>query len=238
MARASLFIVSRTPLLARRWAKLFDHECSAAVRDLEKFRFAGEEQAPRPDLVLLDYACLTEPQADFLRRLKAIYPKTSFILTSFAFLDNSRIVEMLEAGADDYFSQSFPPDLVRAKIRAHLRRIGAGKASRPDAKRFVKGGKNLRLNVPLRRVYRRADGARWEPLVFLTPSECVVLEALFSRAPAPVERGMLRDLIARDADSGIRISSVDKHIESLRGKLAPEGRRIRTIYGKGYSWDE
>ncbi|MDE2312701.1 MAG: response regulator transcription factor, partial [Elusimicrobia bacterium] len=221
--------------MAHRWAALFENECAAAVQSLEKFKFKGAKGTPCPDLVLLDYACLCEPQPDFLRRLKAVYPKTSFILTSFAFLDNARIVDMLEAGADDYFSQSLPPDLVRAKVRAHLRRVEPGIASRAASKRFLNGGKALKLDASLRRVYRRKDGGAWRPAASLTPSECAVLEALISRAPAPVERGTLRDLIARGAGGGLRVSSVDKHIEALRAKLDSDGRRIRTIYGKGYS---
>jgi two-component system response regulator BaeR len=128
----------------------------------------------------------------------------------------------LELGADDYLCKPFSPRELMARIKAILRRAGAG-APAPalaidEAARLIKlHGHTLDL----------------------TPSEFAILAALARRPGQVFSRAQLLDAARADSlDATDR--AIDSHIKNLRRKIdaaAPGLEAIRSIYGLGYRLD-
>jgi DNA-binding response OmpR family regulator len=132
----------------------------------------------------------------------------------------------LEAGADDYIVKPFRPAELRSRIRAVLRRVGAGSGGVTAPLRFGP----LALDPGRREVQR--DGREIE----LTFSEFEILHALMSRRDRVHSRHDL--LRAIWGDSAYRDPrSIDVHVRHLREKLetrAEEPELILTVRGAGY----
>lgn len=90
---------------------------------------------------------------------------------------------------------------------------------------------NLIVNRVERRVHIRKEGT-WTS-VKLTPIEYGLLECLLASKNQILTR---KDLIGRVWSPGSDISNrvVDTHVCTLRRKLGPIGRDLRTIFNEGY----
>jgi two-component system response regulator MprA len=129
----------------------------------------------------------------------------------------------LDAGADDYLVKPFALDELLARLRALLRRSGAGE---DDELRFA----DLVLD-PRTREVRRGERA-----IDLTRTEFNLLE-LFLRNPRQV---LTRSVIFERVwgyDFGFASNSLDVYIGYLRRKLEAGGepRLIQTVRGVGYA---
>jgi DNA-binding response OmpR family regulator len=136
----------------------------------------------------------------------------------------------LEAGADDYVVKPFRPAELRSRIRAVMRRVGAGDGRAGGALRVGP----LAVDPGLRDV--QLDG---QP-VDLTFSEFEILHALMAQRHRVHSRHDL--LRAIWGDSAYRDPrSIDVHVRHLREKLeaSPESPRlILTVRGAGYRLGE
>jgi phosphate regulon transcriptional regulator PhoB len=185
-------------------------------------------QAVAPDLIILD---LMLPELDGLevcRRLRHD-PATSFIpvimLTAKA--DEVDRVVGLEIGADDYVTKPFSPRELVARVRAVLRR------ARPAEGPIVISIGALWVDVGKHIV---AVGGREVPL---TAKEFDLLRALVEARGRVLSREFLLDRVWGYARAGdIESRTVDVHVRRLRQKLSPEGRRILTVKGVGYRFEE
>jgi DNA-binding response OmpR family regulator len=132
----------------------------------------------------------------------------------------------LEAGADDYVVKPFRPAELRSRIRAVMRRVGAGDHRATGA---LKVGA-LSLDPGLREVQR--DGRP----IDLTFSEFEILHALMGQSHRVHSRhDLLRSIWGDSAYRDPR--SIDVHIRHLREKLeaTPETPElILTVRGAGY----
>ena len=132
----------------------------------------------------------------------------------------------LEAGADDYVVKPFRPAELRSRIRAVMRRVGAGEDRAGGALAIG----SLTLDPGLREVQR--DGRP----VDLTFSEFEILHALMAQRHRVHSRHDL--LRAIWGDSAYRDPrSIDVHVRHLREKLEarPEAPQyILTVRGAGY----
>ena len=134
-------------------------------------------------------------------------------------------VEGLDAGADDYLVKPFAIEELRARVRALLRRTGAG----DDTLRFA----DLSLDNATREVYR---GDR---RLQLTRTEFNLLE-LFMRNPRQVlTRSQIYERVW-GYDFGATSNALWVYVGYLRRKLEEGGepRLLHTVRGVGYALRE
>jgi diguanylate cyclase (GGDEF)-like protein len=174
------------------------------------------------DLIVLDIQLPTLDGISICQRLRAA-GKTTPILILTALDDNTRVVDGLDTGADDYVVKPFDPEQLLARIRALCRR-----GSRPLPAPVLIWGE-LRLD-PASAIVTRGG----EPIA-LRPKEYSLLE-LFLRNP--------RRIFTRDAiidrlwtiDDCPTEHAVTNLIKDLRQRLKANGIEdpIETVYGQGY----
>jgi two-component system, OmpR family, KDP operon response regulator KdpE len=196
------------------------HAVSSAGTALDGLRLAVDE---RPDLVVLDLGLPDLDGRELLRMLRAVSAVPVIIAT--ARDDDDSVVQVLDAGADDYVLKPFQAGQLEARIRAGLRRA-AGAADAAAAPVTVG---DLIIDPRSRRVTRA--GAPVE----LSPKEFDLLAYLAARAGTVVTK---RELLADvwQLPYGGSDKTVDVHLSWLRRKLgetAAEPRLLQTVRGVG-----
>jgi DNA-binding response OmpR family regulator len=205
---------------------------AAALRDGPGFAVdwaadgeAGDDSARNRvyDLVILD---LMLPRLDglgVLRRLRAREDPTPVLILT-AKDGASSIIELLNAGADDYLAKPFDLGELIARAKALIRR-GKG-ASHPTLTAL-----DVELNT-LEQTVRRAG-----VLVDLSPTEYRILEYLIHHPRKIVsKREMLEHLYDYNWEHHSNV--IEAHVSNLRKKL--DGARpeadpvIETMRGRGY----
>ncbi|MEV0880416.1 response regulator transcription factor [Micromonospora echinofusca] len=221
MARLLLIeddLTIRTPLL--RALRERGHAVAAASTAMTGLRDALDD---RPDLVVLDLGLPDLDGRELLRMLRAVSAVPVIVAT--ARDDETEIVRVLDAGADDYVVKPFTAAQLDARIRAVLRR-GTGPASEEDPALVVGG---LRVDPRSRQV--SLDGTPVE----LTPREFDLLHHLAGRPGQVVTK---RELLAEvwRVPYGGADKTVDVHLSWLRRKLgesAQAPRYLHTVRGVG-----
>jgi two-component system, OmpR family, response regulator MprA len=175
-----------------------------------------------PDAVVLD---LMMPRVDGLevcRRMRAAGDRTPVLVLTARDGVSDR-VKGLDAGADDYLVKPFALDELLARLRALLRRSGAGAP-----------GQTLRYSDltldPVAHQVKRGDRE-----IELTRTEFLLLE-LFMLHPRQV---LTRSVIFERVwgyDFGPDSNSLEVYVSYLRRKLeaAEEPRLLHTVRGVGY----
>ena len=187
------------------------------VEGLERFR------SEPPDLVLLDIMLPRMDGYEVCRQIRRAATVPIIMLTARG--DTMDVVVGLEAGADDYVRKPFDlPELI-ARIRAALRRAGAGA---DGATEFHLGP--LAIDVGGRTVAR--DGAD----IPLTRTEFDLLHELVRHAGQVLSRDILLDRVwGYDYLGDSRL--VDVAIQRLRAKVEADPAQpelIQTVRGAGY----
>jgi DNA-binding response OmpR family regulator len=184
---------------------------------------AGLEQAvsSQPDLVVLDLGLPDVDGRTVLRMLRGASKVPVVVAT--ARDDESEIVALLDAGADDYVVKPFSAAQLDARIRAVLRRGGERKADE-----VIEVG-DLRVDPRARQA--TLEGRNLE----LTPREFALLHYLAARAGEVVSK---RELLAEvwQLPYGGADKTVDVHLSWLRRKLgetAHEPRYVHSVRGVG-----
>jgi two-component system catabolic regulation response regulator CreB len=178
------------------------------------------------DVVVLDVGLPDGSGFDVCRQLRGFSDVPVIFLT--ARNDEIDRVLGLELGADDYVTKPFSPRELVARVRARLRRAGAGPVASTDPW-VVRGA--FAIDREGHRIRYR------QQLLDLTRYEYAVLDALLQRPGAILSRAQLMDRgWDSDADSADR--TVDTHVKTLRAKLRAAGADpdpIRTHRGLGYA---
>jgi two-component system, OmpR family, KDP operon response regulator KdpE len=179
-------------------------------------------QAP-PDLVLLDLGLPDLGGYEALRMLRAVSRVPVVVIT--ARDDETEIIRVLDAGADDYVVKPFGGGQIEARIRAVLRRAAS---AQPQAGAPLTVGA-LRLDADAHEA--TLDGIPLD----LTPREFDLLHYLVAHAGQVVTK---RDLLTHvwQLPYGGADKTVDVHVSWLRRKLgetAQQPRYLHTVRGVG-----
>jgi DNA-binding response OmpR family regulator len=194
------------------------HAVSSANTAMSGLRQAVED---RPDVVVLDLGLPDLDGREVLRMLRAVSRVPVIVAT--ARDDETEIVRVLDAGADDYLIKPFGAAQLEARIRAVLRR-----ATDQEASPALTVGA---LTVSPRSREAVLDGVSLD----LSPKEFDLLHYLAARPGEVVSK---RDLLTEvwRVPYGGADKTVDVHLSWLRRKLgetAQEPRYLHTVRGVG-----
>lgn len=128
-----------------------------------------------------------------------------------------------ELGADEYVSKPFSPQVLVARIKAVMRRMGEGDEE-------VKVFKGLKIDTKGRWV--EVDGER----IDLTLKEFELLNFLVKNEGRALSREQILDAVW-DINYYGDMRTVDTHIKNLRLKLRDKGSYIQTVRGIGYRFE-
>jgi DNA-binding response OmpR family regulator len=173
------------------------------------------------DAILLDLELPDRDGMDVVRSLRAAGSATPILIMT-GRDDDEQVVRGLDAGADDYLLKPVSTDVLKARVRAAIRRGGSGPLDQ-----LVLG------DLTVDRLARTVTGTGTP--ITLTPKEFSMLEFLLLRAEQVVSRSQLLEHVWNmHFDPGSNV--VDAHVARLRQKLRavitmPE---IRTVRGVGF----
>lgn len=179
-----------------------------------------------PALVLLDLMLPKVDGYEVFRRIRE-QGDTPVIMLTARGEEMDRVVG-LELGADDYVAKPFSPREVVARVRAVLRRSGAG----PSSSSIMDLGR-IRIDTGRREVL--VDGT----LVRLTRTEFDLLAFMASRPGMTFTRSQLLEGVwdfAWDGDS----ATVTVHVRRIRQKIEVDPsapRHVLTVWGVGYRFE-
>ena len=218
---ASVFIVE-DDIHIRELAVRALADCGHVVR-AEATAMAGLQGIidTSPDVVILDLGLPDLDGGDLLRMIRAVSDVPVIIAT--ARDDDAEIVRMLDAGADEYVVKPFSGAELEARVRALLRRIDRGGATRT----ISVGG----LTIDLKARHVLLDGI----VVECNRKEFDLLSYLAGHAGRVVPREELYAEVWREPYGGAD-KTIDVHLSWLRRKLgetAAEPRYIHTVRGVG-----
>jgi two-component system, OmpR family, KDP operon response regulator KdpE len=174
-----------------------------------------------PDLVVLDLGLPDLDGGKLIQMVRAVSKVPIIVAT--ARDDQSEVVRILDAGADDYVVKPFASDHLEARIRAVLLRMANGEA----AQAVVVGG----LRIDQRTREASLDGERLE----LTRKEFDLLLYLAEHPGAVVSKRVLLAEVWQQAYGGAD-KTVDVHLSWLRRKLgesAANPRYLLSVRGVG-----
>ena len=201
-------------------------------------------ESAAPDFCVLD---LLLPGMGGLAVLRALRKNPSGqsmpVIIASALGEDEDVVKGLELGADDYLAKPFSPQVLVARVRALLRRLGregedAATGASGGAPGGAAGGAGVALEVSgVRLDPRRHEVSERGRPVELSATEFAVLELLM-REPGRVFTRAQAIAGARGEDYPVTDRVLDVHILSLRRKLGDSGTLIETVRGVGYRFRE
>ncbi|MBE6825301.1 MAG: response regulator transcription factor [Ruminococcus sp.] len=183
-------------------------------------------ESKKPSLILLDIMLPEEDGLTVLRKLRAnpAHAQIPVMMLTAKGSEFDKVVG-LDAGADDYLPKPFGMMELIARVKALLRRSGAGSSG----KEYHLG----RLMVNPEKHLVHVDGKD----VVLTFKEFEMLCLLLKNQGMVLTRDQfLNQVWGYNFDGENR--TVDVHIRTLRQKLGEAGCYIRTIRGIGYKIEE
>ena len=205
-----------------RWLRREGFEVITAGDGQEAVQIAGS--AWQPDFVLLD---LTLPEVDgfsVCERIRATNQKIVILVLGGD--PDKNEVQSLDSGADDYVAKPFSPEVLLARVRAHLRR---GRST--GSQRILEYG-DLRLDT---KNYATWVKGEW---VDLRLQEFRLLVALAQSFGVPVSR---RELARQTGTNwrGASSRTVDINISRIRARIETPSdyTYIHSVRGFGYRFE-
>ena len=187
---------------------------------------AGKElKDGRFDLLIFDINLPDGNGLSFCKEIKPIVKVPIALLTAKDMeLD---IVKGLESGADDYITKPFSLMVLRARIRALLRRNDSG-----FKQKYEDGVDSFHFDTMEFYVRNKA--------VELSKTEQKILNLLVENPNRIISRGHILDFVWGDGSEYVEDNALSVSIKRLREKLEDDGKNpkhIKTVYGKGYKWE-
>ena len=193
----------------------------------------GKIKKQYPDLILLD---IMLPGMDGIEVCKVLRTENETaeipIIMLTAKGEETDIVEGFELGADDYITKPFSPKILLSRIKAVLRRKVKEEAapSTPEQGEVIKTG-NIIINPG------RYEVTVDDQQVNLTPTEFGILKLLAKRPGWVFSRQQIIDE-GRGYDYMITPRAIDVQVFSLRKKMGDAGKKIETVRGIGYRFND
>lgn len=194
---------------------------------ISTYSHSGEEAMKlltsfEPDLIVLDVLLANKNGIDWCKNLRS-FAKAPIVFLSSHGEDEVKI-RALSYGGDDYVTKPFSPGLLMAKIKAHLRRVSAG---RREQLLELPG---LTLDFYAQSVITSGN------TIFLTKKEFSLLSYLAQNVNCVVRVDTLFQL-TWGTESLEDIRTVAVHISNLRKKIEADPsnpKRILTVWRAGY----
>lgn len=205
--------------LIRLQLQLQNYQVSVAQNGQEAKNLYNNNQY---DLLLVDRMLPDTSGLEICRELRSssATAKTPIILVT-ALAEPQNIIEGLDAGADDYITKPFDINILHARVRAQLRRIGP--KTNPDIMAFND------LTVDIKKCRVKVNNEE----VMLTNTEFQILATLAQEPGIVHTRESLISKILGD-DVHVTNRTIDTHIAGLRKKIKSSSKLIETIRGVGY----
>jgi DNA-binding response OmpR family regulator len=200
----------------------FQLECVSRLEEAD--RLLKKKQY---DVLLLDVVL---PDGDGFRFCAALQDDGRTRAIPVIFLTaKSEIVDKVlgfSVGADDYIVKPFDPAELRARIQGKIRKLAQRKLNDDE---LVRG--DLKIVLSFQRVV--ICGATSETLLSLTPTEFKLLYCFVQQEDRVLSREQLLNAVWGDSLHVVdRV--VDKHISSLRQKIAASICKVETVNRLGY----
>jgi two-component system OmpR family response regulator len=199
------------------------YEVHTASRGFEALRAAADLA---PDLLVLDVNLPDIDGFEICRRLRADGSQVPVVFLT-ARDDRDDLRTGFTRGGDDYLTKPFSLEELDLRIRAILRRTGAGRVDVGDEERLTCA--DLEVDVPGHRVWRAGEE------VDLSATEFRLLRYLLANRGRVLSKAQILDHVWQydfDGDGAI----VETYVSYLRKKVDHvEPRLIRTIRGVGYT---
>ncbi|MDD3140330.1 MAG: response regulator transcription factor [Lachnospiraceae bacterium] len=138
------------------------------------------------------------------------------------------VVRGLECGADDYITKPFSTMILRARMRALLRRTS------------VEQGKSVYQKASFRFEFSKMEFYKDGNLVDLSRTEQRILYILVFNEGQIITRERLLEWVWPDGTEYVEDNALSVGIRRLRDKLEDTPSKpvhIKTVYGKGYIWE-
>ncbi len=179
----------------------------------------------KPDLVILDLNLPDDTGFNLCQQMR----KTGVLIVILSSMtDSNYILEAFEQGADDYITKPFNLQILKAKIEALLRRNSCL-------------GSSAKNSIILNKL--KIDLSRREAILNnkVIPLTALEFDLLYFLANNPNRVWDRRELIAAIWNKGNYSGDdrkVDIHIGRIRKKIGdPDGKLIKTIWGRGYMFE-
>lgn len=175
-------------------------------------------------VLILDWMLPGISGIDILKKIRQVKKSSELaIIMTTAKGHSDDIIMGLDIGADDYLAKPFDIDVLKARIKAVLRRLPMVSTSEEEV--LAVGGLVINQNEHI----VTCEGQK----VDLTISEFKLLLSLVINAGKVLSR---KALISEIQGDGVTVidRSIDTHMVGLRKKIGPCSDLIKTIRGVGY----
>ncbi len=221
-----LLLVEDEPAIADTLVYVLENECHVVSHAMTGMDALAMQSAAAHDLAILDVGLPDMTGFDLCRKLREKWPIPVLFLTARGG-ELDRVLG-LEIGGDDYVTKPFSPREVAARVKAILRRTGAGAVSLPEvvAGALVVDDVEKRIRCGAERIDLTAHEYRMAAVLISRPGRVFTREQLLEHA--------------WDDPGAVTDRTVDTHVKSLRAKLreacAGAEEMIVTRRGLGYSY--
>lgn len=232
----SIWICAKNPELKQKLHLALTRQgIPAAMRDLTEdlLELAGTKT---PIIVIIDKAALRENL--LLQSCREhCAPILLVLMVETGELTGKELSGIIDDGIDDFILTSIEETVLRAKMQAYLRRLAPpGPPPRPaDSIKSTTG--KFKVDMASYCLLVKQNGG-YQKIDNFTPTEFKIVSILIRNSALVVERKSILDHIWGGKAGEVNFENIDKHVESIRKKLGPHGKKIKTVYGQGYMFAE
>ena len=178
----------------------------------------------QPDLIMLDLKMPQIGGVELCRLLRENIQTKSIpiIMLTVQSSETDKVIG-LEIGADDCITKPFGAKELIARINSLLRR-----ANRKDAVEVLNSD-GLEMNLAARTVILNKKE------LDLRPKEFDLLHMFLKKPNIVLSREYMLESVF-DVKEFIATRTIDTHIKNLRKTLGPWGKRIKTVFGRGFKF--